>query len=303
MNTLEPIYPLNDCYKKYFPETDTNKKIRISERKLGEILSLSQQLTEVEIINLYIPIIELILINNFGKQIQDKNIEESKIQKSNIPLIIGIAGSVSVGKSTFSKILQKLFTIVKGIKNVEIVSTDGFLFPNLVLEKKKIMDKKGFPESYDHKSLLEFLHKTKLGNPNIEVPIYSHNIYDVLENEKKVIVSPTILILEGVNVLNSSVTEFCDFSIYLDANKDIIRKWYIKRFLSLRQKSLLDKNSYFKKYNLMTLNEATKLATNVWESINLKNLNDHILPTRNNASLVVKKKHDHSIKELWIRKS
>jgi len=302
MNTFETIYSLNGRYKKYSSETD-NTKIKISDRELGEISSFNEQITEFEIRNSYLPIIELILVNNFRKYSQDKNIEESKIQKSITPLMIGITGSVSVGKSIFSKTLQKLFHIVKGIKNVEIVTTDGFLYPNSVLEKKKIMDKKGFPESYDHKSLLKFLHKIKSGYTNVEVPIYSHNIYDIIGDKRKIIDSPKILILEGVNVLNSSIIKFLDFSIYLDANEDIIKKWYIKRFLSLRHKSLSDKNSYFKKYSAMTVKEVTKLATNVWKTINLKNLNDHILPTRNNATLIVKKKYDHSIKELWLRKS
>ena len=302
MNNLETIYSLNGRYKKYFSETD-NTNIKISDKELGEISSINEQITEFEIRNSFLPIIELILVNNFRKYSQDKNIEESKIQKSIVPLMIGIAGSVSVGKSTFSRTLQKLFHIVNGIKNVEIVTTDGFLYPNSVLEKKKIMDKKGFPESYDHKSLLKFLHKIKSGDPNVEVPLYSHSIYDILGDKKKKIDSPKILILEGVNVLNSSIIKFFDFSIYLDANEDVIKKWYIKRFLSFRHKSLSDKNSYFKKYNSMTVKEVTKLATNVWKTINLKNLNDHILPTRNNASLIVKKKYDHSIKELWLRKS
>tara|TARA_B100000941_G_scaffold45339_1_gene28072 strand:+ start:106 stop:1014 length:909 start_codon:yes stop_codon:yes gene_type:complete len=302
MNTLETINSLNGRFKKYSSEID-NTKIKISDRELSEISSFNEQITEFEIRNSYLPIIELILINDFGEYSQDKNTEETKIQKSIIPLMIGIAGSVSVGKSTFSKTLKKLFHKFKRIKNVEIVTTDGFLYPNSVLEKKKIMDKKGFPESYDHKSLLKFLHKIKSGASNIEAPIYSHNIYDILEGKRKKIDSPKILILEGVNVLNSSIIKFFDFSIYLDADEDVIKNWYIKRFLSLRHESLSDKNSYFKKYNSMTVKEVTKLATNVWKTINLKNLNDHILPTRNNASLIVKKKYDHSIKELWLRET
>ena len=226
------------------------------------------------------------------------------------PLIIGIAGSVSVGKSTFAKILQFLISRIID-ENVELVTTDSFLYPNSILEKKGLMQRKGFPESYNTKLLYDFLSNIQSGVKNVEIPKYSHLVYDIIEDENIILNSPSILIVEGINVLQTpiaiddnykkEISHFFDFSIYLDADEPVIRKWYIERFLDLRKEAFSDENSFFNRFTSINDDEAVDLATTIWETINLKNLNENILPTRNRASMIVKKNENHMIEEVWLR--
>ncbi len=249
------------------------------------------------------------LTNHILKYITDKKAPETEKLKNNnkkFPIIIGVTGSVAVGKSTFSKILQFLIPKLSpfGFKSVELVSTDGFLFSNSVLEKKGLMESKGFPESYNKELFYEFMSAISSGVNQTEAPIYSHEIYDILENEKKLISSPDVLIVEGVNLfLNEKAKDnLFDFLIYIDAEEQIIRQWYIERFLELRHRALNDEKSFFNRFSSFSEVEAKDIANNVWEQINLKNLNDNILPTRNLATMIISKDEDHIVEELLLRK-
>jgi type I pantothenate kinase len=229
-----------------------------------------------------------------------------------VPYIIGVAGSVSAGKSTTARVLRALLSRWPNTPKVGLITTDGFLLPNAALEREGLMDKKGFPESYDHKALLRFLSDVKAGAPHVTAPVYSHLVYDVVEGETESVDHPDILIVEGVNVLAARpsrqprdipfVSDFFDFSIYLDAQEDVLERWYIDRFLTLRQTAFRDPRSYFRKYAELDDAEAVRVAREIWTTINLENLRNNIAPTRPRASLVLTKGADHRIEEVALRK-
>jgi len=229
------------------------------------------------------------------------------------PFIIGIAGSVAVGKSTTARILQELLKRWPSSPKVDLVTTDGFLYPNAVLQSLGRMDRKGFPESYDTKALLHFLSDIKAGLRNVKAPLYSHLTYDVLEGAYLTIDRPDILIVEGVNVLQVNplprdgkavpfVSDFFDFSIYIDAATDSIHTWYMNRFTKLRQTAFLKPESFFHRYADMDLQKARSVAEALWASINLKNLEENILPTRPRADLILHKGADHMVEKVALRK-
>jgi len=316
MDLKKTAYPLGGLYNKFSPKKwnkpKSDEDIDINQEEVNSLLSLDVELDAKEIKELYLPIAELIMLNIHNRHSLNNKINEFLNVETNIPFIIGIAGSVAVGKSTFSKILQLLFSKIYKSKNIELVTTDGFLYPNSILEEKGLLERKGFPESYNTKLLYDFLFNIKSGIKNLEVPKYSHLVYDILEDENITVNSPSILILEGINVLQPPipkenyyepvVSDFFDFSIYLDADELVIRKWYIERFLNLRQKAFSDENSFFNRFVDIGDEEAVELATQIWKTINLKNLDENILPTRNRASMIVKKNENHKIEELWLRK-
>jgi type I pantothenate kinase len=223
-----------------------------------------------------------------------------------IPFVIGVAGSVAVGKSTTSRLLQALLARWPQHPSVELVTTDGFLYPNVVLTKLGLMDHKGFPQGYDRPALLEFMARAKAGEPTLEVPLYSHVKYDVLE-ETRVIHQPDILILEGLNVLQAGgsgafVSDYFDFSIYVDADTADIRSWYIERFRTLKDVAFNDPDAYFRRYAGLTDEEATEVAADIWARINEPNLVENILPTRDRASLILEKAADHTIRRVRLRR-
>ena len=275
----------------------------IDTEEIKSFMSANLEITLSEIKKIY-------CIINYMNELQYVS-QPHRIGKLPNPIIIGIAGSVSVGKSTFSKILQFLISRIID-ENVELVTTDSFLYPNSILEKKGLMQRKGFPESYNTKLLYDFLSNIQSGIKNVEIPKYSHLVYDIIEDENIILNSPSILIVEGINVLQTpiaiddnykkEISHFFDFSIYLDADEPVIRKWYIERFLDLRKEAFSDENSFFNRFTSISDDEAVDLATTIWETINLKNLNENILPTRNRASMIVKKNENHMIEELWLRK-
>ncbi len=304
-------------YKSFSPKKWTNLKsspdVNIDQKEINNLMGLGVDVNINEVKSLYLPIAELILVNILNARDLNKEIHGFfKADHSNLPFIIGVAGSVAVGKSTFSRILQMLISKISGFNSVELVTTDGFLFPNSVLEEKGLMERKGFPESYDTKLLYDFLFDIKSGLKNVETPVYSHLVYDIIEDEKLLVTSPDVLILEGINVLQppkeknnefeSVISDFFDFSIYLDAEEKIIRKWYIERFLDLREESFKDEKSFFNRFAILSDDEAVEVANSIWESINLKNLEENILSTRSRASMIVKKGKNHMIEELWLRK-
>lgn len=227
------------------------------------------------------------------------------------PWIVGIAGSVAVGKSTAARLIRELLSRWPHTPNVDLVPTDGFLFPNAVLEERGIMNRKGFPESYDRRALIDFLQRVKAGQDEVEVPVYDHLTYDIVPGEKITVRHPDILIIEGLNVLQPAsrkaasqltISDYFDFSIYLDADEASLRQWYISRFLSLRSTAFSHPDSYFRSYANLSDDEARHTAASIWERINLPNLRDNIAPTRSRATVVLAKGPDHRIERVRLRK-
>ena len=224
-----------------------------------------------------------------------------------VPFIVGVAGSVAVGKSTISRVLQALLARWPHHPVVELVTTDGFLFPNAVLEERGLMARKGFPESYDRKALLEFVTSAKAGAEHIEVPLYSHIKYDVVEDEIRLLGQPDILILEGLNVLQAGdqgafVSDYFDFSIFVDADIADVKGWYIERFLTLKDTAFAQPDAYFRRYAGLTESQALDMATEIWQTTNEVNLIKNILPTRDRASLILEKAADHTVRRVRLRR-
>src|SRR5690606_10996089 len=279
------------------------------EEDLGQLNALNEPLTLEEIEDIYLPLAHLLelYINNF-QDLHTKNNAFFKRNHERLPFIIGIAGSVAVGKSTTARVLRKVLSLLPNKPNVELVTTDGFLYPNKELIKRNILNRKGFPESYDTKKILRFLADIKSGKSQVIVPVYSHLEYDVLPNEKLIITQPDVLIVEGINVLQVNsrkngvfVSDFFDFSIYVDADEKNIVDWYIDRFESLRSTAFQNSASYFHQYANMSSDESRQMAIRIWNEINKPNLNDNILPTRYRADLILKKSAQHFVKRIKIR--
>ncbi|MCF3643187.1 type I pantothenate kinase [Rhizobium sp. TRM95111] len=233
--------------------------------------------------------------------------------ESKTPFVIGIAGSVAVGKSTTARILAELLSRWPSSPKVDLVTTDGFLLPNAVLKRENMMERKGFPESYDTGALLRFLSAIKAGQANVRAPTYSHLTYDVLPNEFRTVDRPDILIFEGINVLQSRslpadgkivpmVSDFFDFSIYIHAEEALIHSWYVERFMRLRETAFRDPHSYFHRYATISEEEALSIAEGLWQNTNLKNLRQNILPTRPRADLILQKGENHLVETVALRK-
>ena len=228
-----------------------------------------------------------------------------------MPYVIGVAGSVAVGKSTFARILQALLARWPDHPKVDLITTDGFLHPNAVLEERGIMNRKGFPESYDTRNLLRFLRELKSGRAEVQAPVYSHVVYDIVEGESVTVCQPDILILEGLNVLQVGapgsdaaefVSDYFDFSIYIDADETDIEQWYVDRFLSLCDSVFQNPDSFFRHFAHLSRDEAIATARGIWSGINGLNLRENIEPTRERASLVLRKGADHRVSDVRLRK-
>lgn len=269
-------------------------------RGRGEVVSLK----EVE--QIYLPLVRFLNLHISAAKGIYQATHDFLRKQAKTPYIIGLAGSVAVGKSTSARILQALLSQTH--KKVVIVPTDGFLLPKKILEKKSLMGRKGFPESFDQSALMDFVSALKSGCRHVEAPVYSHESYDIVPNQKLVLSNPDIVILEGLNVLQiarsdiSVVSDFFDFSIYLDAEQKALEKWYIDRFLHLRETAFQDPKAYFHRYAQLNKTEATKTAKKFWRGINLPNLKENILPTRPRANLILRKSENHTIKEVWFRR-
>lgn len=282
----------------------------------GELVSLqgiNEDLSMDEVSEIYLPLSRLLnfyISNSFSRQaVLSKFLGKSQ----KIPYIIGIAGSVAVGKSTTARVLQALLTRWPEHRKVALVTTDGFLYPNKCLEERGIMNKKGFPQSYNLKKLINFVADIKSGQAEVKAPVYSHLVYDIVENEEIVIDSPDILILEGLNVLQGAVnytqahnrvfvSDYVDFSIYVDADLSLLHQWYVNRFLKFRAGAFSDPNSYFNHYSQLPEAEVINIANRLWHEINELNLIENILPTRERASLILTKGKDHKIDNVQLRK-
>ena len=282
--------------------------------EIARLRSMHDRLDLSEVEEIYLPLSRLLSIyvdamqRLFVAQRRFLGIEDRKM-----PYIIGVAGSVAVGKSTTARVLQALLARWSPRPKVDLVTTDGFLFPNSVLERQGLMQKKGFPESYDLPTLLAFLSDIKAGRRPVRAPVYSHLIYDIIPNEFIEVDRPDILIVEGVNVLQTGrlprdgkavpvVSDFFDFSVYIDAEEAVLREWYIRRFLALRDTAFHDPRSYFHRYAPLSDEEATATALAIWERTNLANLEENILPTRPRATLILKKGADHVVETVALRR-
>lgn len=286
----------------------------LTEADLDEVRSLNDQidLREVEII--YLPLSRLL---NLYVQASQKLFHASNVflhrTELKVPYVIGVAGSVAVGKSTTARILRRLLSRWPSHPKVDLVTTDGFLLPNKALERDGLMNRKGFPESYDLQRILRFMSGIKSGERDVEAPLYSHLTYDVREGKTQIVDQPDILILEGINVLQTgrpprdgrgipNTSDFFDFSIFIDADEQDLRQWYIERFFSLRNGAFKDPRSYFHRYASLTDEEAEATASRIWTGINLVNLRENILPTRPRADLVLRKGADHRVRSVFLRK-
>jgi type I pantothenate kinase len=282
--------------------------------EVTRLRSLHDRLDMREVEEIYLPLSRLLSLyvsatqRLFRAQQKFLGTEDSKM-----PYIIGVAGSVAVGKSTTARVLQALLARWTNTPKVDLITTDGFLYPNAILEREGLMDKKGFPESYDLPALLRFLSDIKAGRRPVRAPVYSHLLYDVMPNQWIEIDRPDILIVEGLNVLQAGrppkdgkaipyVSDFFDFSVYLDADEDVLRGWYVNRFLTLRVTAFADPKSYFHRYSTLSDAEAVATATSIWNRINLVNLYESILPTRQRADLILTKGENHLVGQVALRR-
>ncbi|GIO29105.1 MULTISPECIES: type I pantothenate kinase [Paenibacillus] len=307
---------MKNTYSPYFEFDRTSwalsrdlPSLTISEEEFEKLKGLNEKIAIEEVSEVYLPLARLIHVYVTAfMQLQSKMNSFLSVPGTKAPFVIGIAGSVSVGKSTTARLLQTLLSHWPEHPKVDLVTTDGFLYPNRVLEAKGIMNKKGFPESYDINKLMHFISSVKSGEPALEAPLYSHFTYDVLNDRTQLVDRPDILIVEGINVLQVNtrepffVSDFFDFSIYIDADETNIRKWYIERFLLLRDSAFQDPRSYFHKYAALSEEEAINTAAKIWQDINAKNLHENILPTKERAKMIIKKGSDHMIDKVLLRK-
>jgi len=283
--------------------------LTIRERELEMLRGINDKIDLDEVAAVYLPLTRLInLYVSATQNLHKVSATFLGTMAPKVPYVIGIAGSVAVGKSTFARILQSLLTRWPDHPRVDLITTDGFLFPNAILDDRGIMNRKGFPESYDTKALLKFLRDLKSGTAEVSAPVYSHVVYDIVKGEEISVRQPDILILEGLNVLqvgsesNEFVSDYFDFSIYIDADEDHIEQWYVERFQTLRETVFRDPNSFFQNYAHLTDEEAVATARAIWREINGKNLVENIEPTKSRASLVVHKGADHRVTDVQLRR-
>lgn len=289
----------------------TDGQLTLDSATVARLRGLQDPTDERDVAEVYLPLAELLNLYRINHdQLYSDSYGFLKIAPTRTPFIIGVAGSVAVGKSTSARLLRELLRQSDGHPRVELVTTDGFLHPNSVLESRGILDRKGFPESYDRRALLDFVIAVKSGVAQVEVPVYSHVIYDIVPDQYVTITRPDILIVEGLNVLQPApagrgdlaISDFFDFSVYVDADEADIRDWYVARFMALRDTAFRDPTSFFRAYAELSDEAAIQEAKDVWDAINKPNLIENIEPTRERATAILRKGGDHVISEVRIRR-
>jgi type I pantothenate kinase len=312
--TDDGLSPYRVFSRSEWAERREDTPMTLTPDEVTRVRSLHDRLDMKEVEDIYLPLSRLLSLyvaatqRLFRAQQNFLGTEDAKM-----PYIIGVGGSVAVGKSTTARVLQALLARWPNVPKVDLLTTDGFLYPNAILEREGLMERKGFPESYDLPALLRFLSDIKAGRRPARAPIYSHLVYDVMPNQWIEIDRPDILIVEGLNVLQTGsppkdgkaipyVSDFFDFSVYLDADEDDLMSWYVDRFLTLRGTAFRDPKSYFHRYATLSDEEAVETATSIWTRINLVNLHENILPTRQRADLILKKGESHLIEEVALRR-
>ncbi|MDO3681982.1 type I pantothenate kinase [Paenibacillus ehimensis] len=283
--------------------------LRITPEEFEQLKGLNDRVPFQEVEEIYLPLTRFLdlLVEN-ARTLHRTSASFLQNGAEPVPFIIGIAGSVAVGKSTTARLLQLLLSRCSEHRNVELITTDGFLFPNRVLEERGLMKRKGFPESYDIKKLLRFIRDIKAGKPVVHAPVYSHLSYDIVPDEVETIRQPDILIVEGINVLQVGkqsqvfVSDFFDYSIYVDAKEEDIEQWYVERFRMLRETAFLNPKSYFHRFAELQGEELVATASGIWKDINAVNLHENILPTKGRAKMILEKGANHAVQRVFVRK-
>ncbi|MFZ4626925.1 MAG: type I pantothenate kinase [Blastocatellia bacterium] len=308
------LSPFIELGREEWSQLRNNTPLTLTEADLALLSGINDSISLREVEEIYLPLSRL--LNLYVAATQQLHAATRIFlghTAAKVPYVIGIAGSVAVGKSTTSRLLQALLARWSNHPKVDLVTTDGFLYPNAVLEERGLMQRKGFPESYDRRRLVNFVTAVKSGEPRVDAPLYSHLSYDILPAQVQVVEQPDVMIIEGLNVLQTRsssadpalpvfVSDLFDFSIYVDAKEEQIRDWYVERFLTLRRTSFRDPASYFHRYATLRDEEARRLALDIWERINGVNLRENILPTRMRARLILEKGPNHVIQRVRLRK-
>ena len=315
MGRRKPAFaPYHHFTKAEWSKLRADEPMTLNAADIQRLRALTDPISYVEAEEIYLPLSRLISLYVEATQgLHSASTRFLGADSRRVPYIIGVAGSVAVGKSTTSRILRALLRRWKTSPKVDLVTTDGFLFPNAVLEERKLMERKGFPESYDRARLIGFLSDVKSGKPDVRVPVYSHLVYDVVPGEEIVVDRPDILIVEGLNILQPGelpkdgkpilfASDFLDLSIFIDADVDDLRTWYMERFRRLRETAFADPKSFFHRFSQMSAKEAEEFGLWAWEAINMPNLRDNILPTRGRADLVLTKGASHAVERVSLRK-
>jgi len=304
------LSPFVEIERADWADLGNNTELPLTESEISQIRGLGDFLDLKEVTDVYLPLSRL--LNLYVAETQNLHRVSSDFlgeRSKRVPFIIGVAGSVAVGKSTVSRLLKELLSRWEGTPRVELITTDGFLFPNAELERRGLMARKGFPESYDRLALLKFVADVKSGAAEVSAPVYSHLSYDIVPGEQTVVHAPDVLIVEGLNVLQSpgsgqdlALSDFFDFKIYVDASTENVTQWFLNRFRKLRNSAFTNPASYFHRYAEMEEGKALARAEEIWATINLPNLVENIAPTRSRATLVLKKGANHAVESVLLRK-
>ncbi|MFT4158156.1 MAG: type I pantothenate kinase [Microbacterium sp.] len=313
MTSVDPTLPLSP-----YRQIDRSEWARLAagldqpltETEIFEVRGIGDRLDLDEVREVYLPLSRLLsLYASATKQLGAATSSFLQEDDTTTPFVVGVAGSVAVGKSTIARLLRELMSRWPGTPRVELVTTDGFLYPNAELERRGLMDRKGFPESYDRRALIQFLTEVKSGAAEVRAPFYSHMRYDIVPDAHVVVRRPDVVIVEGLNVLHPppapndvAVSDLFDFSIFVDADTAHIEKWYVERFLALRQGAFSNPTSYFNVFAHLTDEEAITTALGYWNEINMPNLVENVMPTKHRARLVLNKGADHAVESVLLRK-